>query len=255
MLIKTLVCVIVLALGYVATGAHADEFDAVSAKLEAAIKSEVRTESDIERDANRLPVETLRFMRLRDDMKVVELLPGSGWYTKLLAPVLAERGHLILALGTGRVEDGLLDKSGFGKVKVTAKDASFSRPDGSYYYQLKMTSLGVSDADLVLTFRNYHNFDAPGRAKMNRAAFKALKPGGIYGLVDHSRRHMQQNSPENRRRMDPVLAIREIQAVGFVFEDFSDLHYRADDELRYEVGRRSVTGNTDRWTMRFRKPL
>ena len=65
---------------------------------------------------------------------------------------------------------------------------------------------------------------------------------------------MEADSGENRRRMDPVLAIKEIEAAGFEFVDFSDLHFRADDELRYEVGRKTVTGNTDRWTLKFRKP-
>ena len=61
-------------------------------------------------------------------------------------------------------------------------------------------------------------------------------------------------SPENRRRLDPVQVIHETLAAGFVFEGFSELHYRLDDELRYEVGRRSVSGNTDRFTLRLRKP-
>ena len=65
---------------------------------------------------------------------------------------------------------------------------------------------------------------------------------------------MQKDDPENRRRMDPVLAIKEIEAAGFEFVDYSDLHYRLDDELRYEVGRRSVSGNTDRFTLLFKKP-
>jgi predicted methyltransferase len=81
-----------------------------------------------------------------------------------------------------------------------------------------------------------------------------LKSGGIYAVVDHNRRHMQADDNENRRRMDPVLAIKEIQAAGFVLADYSDLHYRPDDELRYEVGRATVTGNTDRWTLKFIKP-
>ena len=73
-------------------------------------------------------------------------------------------------------------------------------------------------------------------------------------LDPHTRRHMEQDTPENRRRIDPVLAIHEIEAAGFEFADYSDLHYRADDELRYEVGRSTVTGNTDRWTLKFIKP-
>jgi len=65
---------------------------------------------------------------------------------------------------------------------------------------------------------------------------------------------METDNDENRRRMDPVLAIQEIQAAGFKFVEFSDLHLRLDDELRYEVGRKTVTGNTDRWTLKFTKP-
>jgi predicted methyltransferase len=83
--------------------------------------------------------------------------------------------------------------------------------------------------------------------------YDALKPGGIYAVKDHSRRHMEPDNPENRRRMDPVLAIKEIQAAGFVLLDFSDLHFHPDDELRYEVGRKTVTGNTDRFTLKFVK--
>jgi predicted methyltransferase len=89
---------------------------------------------------------------------------------------------------------------------------------------------------------------------MNEVAFDALKKGGIYAVVDHTARHMEAPNSENRRRFDPVLAIKEIQAAGFEFVDFSTLHHRLDDELNYEVSRRSVAGNTDRWTLKFRKP-
>ena len=107
---------------------------------------------------------------------------------------------------------------------------------------------------MVLTFRNYHNFGPEGRAAMNKAVFEALKPGGIYAVVDHTRRHMEVDNNENRRRVDPVLAIKEIQAAGFELVDFATLHFRLDDELRFEVGRSTVTGNTDRFTLKFRKP-
>jgi predicted methyltransferase len=107
---------------------------------------------------------------------------------------------------------------------------------------------------MVVTFRNYHNFGGQGRALMNKAAFDALKPGGIYAVVDHTARHMEPMTDSNRRRFDPVKAIKEIQDAGFVLVDFADLHYREDDELEYEVGARSVSGNTDRWTLKFMKP-
>lgn len=231
----------------------AADFDAVKDKLETAMKADVRSESDTDRDRNRKPVATLEFFGLRDDMKVVELLPGRGWYTKLLAPALAENGELFVAYGTSRVSENLLGEDGFDKVKTAADEANIYRPEGSRFYVLENADLGVSDVDIVFTFRNYHNFGPEGRAAINKAVYDALKPGGIYAVVDHNRRHMQSNDAENRRRVDPVLAIREIQAAGFELVDFSDLHYRPDDELRYEVGRKTVTGNTDRWTLKFRK--
>lgn len=230
------------------------DFDAVKAKLDTAMSADIRTDKEVARDKNRMPIETLEFFGLRDNMKVVELLPGRGWYTKLLAPVLADKGELYLAYGTGGAEAALKDLAGFDKIKVTAKDTKISRPEGSRFYVASDTDLGVKNVDMVLTFRNYHNVDADSRAAINTSVYKALKSGGIYALVDHTRRHMQKLDNENGRRLDPVLAIKEIQAAGFEFVDFSDLHYRADDELRYEVGRKSVTGNTDRWTLKFRKP-
>lgn len=236
------------------SAAIADGHNGVKAKLESAMAADIRTAEETARDANRLPVETLAFFGLRDDLKVVELLPGGGWYTKLLAPVLAENGDFTVALGTDRVEQALAGKPGFENMKISGKDAEFSRPEGARFYEIKMNGLGVDNADMVLTFRNYHNFSAEGRSAMNDAVFAALKSGGIYGVVDHTARHMEPANGENRRRMDPVMAIKEIQAAGFELVDFSDLHYRPDDELRYEVGRKTVTGNSDRWTLKFRKP-
>ena len=233
--------------------ASADDFSVTREKLETAMVAEIRGEADMNRDRNRKPVETLEFFGLRDNMKVIELLPGGGWYTKLLAPVLHENGEYFVALGTARVAENLVGKDGFDRIQVVAEDSRTFRPEGSRFYMLETTGLGVTDADIVFTFRNYHNFAAEGRAAMNRAVYDALKPGGIYAVVDHSRRHMEADSNENRRRIDPVLAISEIQAAGFELVDYSDLHFRPDDELRYEVGRASVTGNTDRFTLKFRK--
>lgn len=238
----------------VAARAIAADFDAVKSKLEAAMASDVRTEADSARDRNRLPVETLEFMGLRDDMTVVELIPGGGWYTKLLAPVLAENGKLHVAYGTGTVKKRLLSKPGFDGVGILGEDTEMGRAKGAKFYHAKNTDIDIKKADMVLTFRNYHNFDAESRANINNSVFKALKRGGTYGLVDHTKRHMQGENSENRRRFDPVLAIKEVEAAGFEFVDYSDLHYKADDELRYEVGRKTVTGNTDRWTLKFRKP-
>ena len=163
---------------------------------------------------------------------------------------MREDGQLVVSIGTQRVEENLVGQPGFDKIEVLQPVGEFTR-EGRRFEGL---TFEAEDMDMVLTFRNLHNFTENGRKALNQAAFDALKPGGVYGVVDHTRRHMQRDSDENWRRMDPVLMIQEIQAIGFELEAFSDLHYRADDELLYEVGRRSVSGNTDRFTLLFRKP-
>jgi predicted methyltransferase len=245
---------LVLILLFTCLSAAAAEFSAVAAKLEDAMAAEIRTEAEKMRDRNRRPMATLEFFGLRDDMTIVELLPGGAWYSKLLAPIMRENGKIYVALNSATTKERLAGAEGFDHVEFIAEDANIFRPEGARHYEIELDGLGVSDVDMVLTFRNYHNFSAAGRAAMNDAVFAALKSGGIYAVVDHNRRHMQADDNENRRRMDPVLAIKEIQAAGFVLVDYSDLHYRPDDELRYEVGRATVTGNTDRWTLKFMKP-
>ena len=226
----------------------------IGKKIQQAVDSDIRTEEEKERDANRKPRETLEFFRLREDMRVVELVPSSGWYTKIIAPVVAEKGGLYVTLGTRRMGALIEKHEELAAVEILPLDVGFKPTDIVGLFDLDEFSLGIEDVDLVLTFRNLHNFVPGARARINRAAFAALKPGGYYGVVDHTRRHNEPGTAENWRRMDPVLAIREIQAAGFELVDFSDLHYRPDDELRYEVGRKTVKGNSDRFTLLFRKP-
>lgn len=245
---------VLLAFAVVLFAGQALAANEIDAKVDAALAAESRPEADRERDRNRRPLDTLTFFGLQDDMRVLELLPGGGWYTRVLAPVLAENGTLYVSIGTNRVKTTVLTEPGFEEVVVLENNANVRRPDGARYYAMDDFDFGVSDLDMVLTFRNLHNFDAESRARMNRQVFKALKSGGLYGVVDHTKRHMEPENVENRRRIDPVLVIKEMQDVGFELVEFSDLHYRADDELEYEVGRRSVSGNTDRFTMLFRKP-
>lgn len=243
--------ILAILLVFIANIADAGDIDA---KVEAALATEGRPEADVARDRNRMPLETLKFFGLQDDMRVLELLPGGGWYTRVLAPVLADNGKLYVALGTGRVKANIVPLPGFDKVEVIETNENTRRPEGARLYVMDEFDFGVDDLDMVLTFRNVHNFDEEGRMLMHRESFEALKSGGVYGIVDHTRRHMERDDRENRRRIDPVLVIKEVEAAGFEFVDYSDLHFRADDELEYEVGRRSVSGNTDRFTFLFRKP-
>lgn len=228
--------------------------DGIEEKVAAALAAESRPEADRVRDKNRLPLETLQFFGLEDDMRVLELLPGGGWYTRVLAPVLADDGKLHVAINTSRVSENVMADPGFDKIEVLDTNDNLRREEGARFYTVDEFTFGLKDLDMVLTFRNMHNFTPEARERINRQVFRSLKSGGVYGVVDHTRRHMEPYNPENGRRVDPVLIIKELLDIGFEFDGYSDLHYRADDELEYEVGRRSVSGNTDRFTLKFSKP-
>ena len=201
--------------------------------IEKALASPIRTAEERARDnLERKPVQTLEFFGLQPNMTVVEIMPGAGWYTKVLGQVLADKGTLHVSIGASRLAPRLKE---WGLDKVKVSDGKFvTKPSGQR---------GVFDAESIEI-----------RALVNKAVFDALKPGGVYGVVDHTRRHNEPTSPENWRRIDPVVVIKEALDAGFIFEAFSDLHYRPDDELKYDSQRPSIAGYSDRFTLKFRKP-
>ena len=220
-----------------------------------AMESDIRTPEERARDRNRQAPQVLEFFQLEPDMRVIEILPFTGWYTKILAPVLRDEGKLYVTHPSPTFYSDafvpVADLPGLDEVE----EIPWGRPlpaDGRPFFG--SGEWDVEPVDLVLTFRNYHNFSLDDRMAINESVFNALKPGGLYGIVDHTRRHMEPDNGENGRRADPVLVIKEVLASGFEFVDYADMLRRPDDELRYEVGRPSVTGNSDRFTLLFRRP-
>lgn len=207
------------------------------------------------REAERQPADVLGFFRLRSDMKVLELLPFSGWYSKVLAQLLDEGGKLYVTQPeVPRYSDQMREMLALpGMQDVGVVDWGRAPAEGESPW-LGSGPWDVEPLDLVLTFRNYHNFGYDDRMAINKSAFDALKSGGYYGIVDHTRRHMEADSRANGRRADPVLVIKEVQDSGFVFEDYSTALARPQDGLTLEVGQPEVTGQTDRFVLLFRKP-
>jgi len=223
-------------------------------KLEAAMAMEHRSDKNRARDGNRAPLKAMAFCGLADDMTVIEFGPGSGWYTELLGPVLQEKGVLSILYKDKWMKklDPLLAMDFMSAVKKNPIDIGWNSDEKRF--DVGDIVIEAKDADLALNIREYHNFNSEGAAKLNTALFAALKSGGHYCIIDHTRRHMEPRWSENRRRADPVQVIKEVQAAGFVLVDYSDMFFKPDDELRYEVGRKSVTGNTDRFSLLFVKP-
>jgi predicted methyltransferase len=228
--------------------------DRTTEKIRAALALAYRTEADTSRDANRAPLEALQFMGLRDDMRVFEFGPGAGWYTKILAPVLKDEGELIIGYKKEWIDElsDLLAEPELSAVRRVNLDMDWDRE--LYAFSFNSMDFDAEDLDMFLNIREYHNLHGDDRMAFNKAVFEALKPGGRYVVIDHSRRHMQPDGPENVRREDPVKVLVEVQSAGFDLLDYSDMFYRLDDSLEYEVGRRTVAGNTDRFFFVFEKP-
>jgi len=224
------------------------------------LASDMRTAEDRARDPNRQPWDTLEFFRMREDMRVIEILPAGGWYTKILAPLLREEGKLYVVHPPGFYADafaetaalpGMEEVEQIGWGTPAAGAGGGGRAGGPFGPSGRWD---VEPVDLIVTFRNYHNFSPADRMTVNESAFDALKPGGYYGIVDHTRRHMEPGTQANGRRVDPVLVIKEVQESGFEFVDFSDALRRPNDLLVLEVGNPEVSDRADGFTLLFRKP-
>lgn len=214
-----------------------------------------RTPEQRAEDSYRKPALTLDFFGLQPDMKVVEFFPGGGYYSEIIASGLSEKGELLL-VGPGSNNAGRIAQAS-GK-KVTALPESALQATGqnpaTRWATVEKFDLGVSDVDLFISVRNLHDYTQDSRPLLHNGVLAALKSGGIYAIEDHTRRHNDPGGIEIWRRVDPVQMIKEVEAAGFEFVDYSNLHFRPDDTLEYDTTRPSLNRYSDRFTLKFRKP-
>ncbi|MGB5133159.1 MAG: methyltransferase domain-containing protein [Steroidobacteraceae bacterium] len=249
---------------------------ATIATLDRTLAGDHRSVANRARDVYRHPKETLSFFGLRQDMTVLEVWPGGGgWYTEVLAPVLRDHGHYIAA-GFDPKMDSKYQQDG---IKAFA-DKLASRPD--LYGKATVTALQHPNAlqpvpddsvDMVLTFRNLHNWMSRDAAEpMLAAMFRALKPGGILGMVEH---HASDSVPQDPHAKSGYVredyAIALAKAAGFELIGKSSINANPKDAKDYPQGvwtlpptfregdvnreRYAAIGESDRFTLRFRKPL
>jgi len=224
--------------------------------IAAAVADSNRPAADTERDANRKHAETLKFAGVAPGEQVAELLPGSGYFTRLFSKVVGGTGH-VYALVPAPPPDAPADRPDFAaRVKALAADPNYSNVSVVVepFSQLKTPA----PVDLVWTSQNYHdlhNFPGLDVAVFNQMVFQALKPGGIYLILDHATAPGAGVSQTSTlHRIDPEIVKKEVLAAGFEFVGSSDLLRRASDPHTAKVFDPAIRGMTDQFILKFRKP-
>lgn len=251
-------------------GKPAAKAAAASPALLAALKAPNRTPANLARDRYRHPAETLAFFGVRPGDTVVEVWPGGGWYTEILAPYLAGRGTYYAATpagrGTERFGQFIAGKPVYGKVKV----ATFP------VLTAGGTPVPAGSADVVLTFRNVHNWmGSESSESIAPEAFRQLhvmlKPGGTLGIVDHRLPERADTAREKSSGYLKVSTVRRLaEQAGFRYAGSSEVNANPKDTADWPNGvwtlpptyalkdqdraRYAAIGESDRMTLKFVKP-
>jgi len=232
----------------------------LSHSLKESIESQDRTPQFTSRDVYRHPFETLTFFNIQPDMTVVELNPGGGWYTEILANYIHYPGTLIAAQGSYYME-GFKKKMDsdpmFGRVEIVTLSSNLAEPNS---------------VDAIVTFRNLHNWLGPQMDSIFKSSMVALKPGGIFGVVEH-----RANPGTNLKAMKSSGYVTEAHAIevalnnGFELVAKSEINANPKDTKDHPKGvwtlpprlrlddvdkeKYESIGESDRMTLLFRKPL
>ena len=248
-----------------------------AARLDAAIAGAWRSPENRARDAARRPAETLRFFGVRPGQTVIEITPGSGaWYAEILAPYLNESGQYIAAIvdpaatAEGRARDYQQAQRDGLQARFDAAPAQFGRARMVAYDPAAPRFGPANSADVVLTFRNVHNWRMSGQAEaMFKGFYDVLRPGGVLGVVEHRARG---DVPDGDRSgyvgQSQVIALA--QAAGFRVDGSSEINANPRDTRDHPNGvwtlpptnrhepqdaaRYAAIGESDRMTLRFVKP-
>lgn len=232
-----------------------------------------RPEADRARDRYRHPKDTLLFFGIRPEMKVLEVWPEPGWYTDVIAPLVRDRGKYYAAV----IEPDP------GSQYITARLEAYHKKlasDPTLYGNVTIVTfpshggdvVPPGTADMVVTFRNIHNWMAQGTASEAFATmFKALKPGGVLGVVEHRGNPALPQDPKAKSGyVNEEYAIKLIEAQGFRLVGTSEVNANPKDTKDYEQGvwtlpptyrlgdqdreKYAAIGESDRFTLKFEKP-
>jgi predicted methyltransferase len=239
--------------------------------LQEAVASPFRTPQNMRRDMYRHPVETLKFLGLQPNMTVVEIWPGAGWYAQILAPYLSNQGTYVAAIVPPEKNEY------FKKAYDNLSGWAAQYPNVKMNY-VSFTPPEIKDfakpesADMVLTFRNVHNWTTNDAAdEAFKAFYSVLKPGGILGVVEHRADEKAAIGPKDKSGyVKESEVIRLATAAGFKLDAKSEINANPKDTKDYPQGVWTLPptlalkdqdrakyldiGESDRMTLRFIKP-
>ncbi|WP_394002978.1 class I SAM-dependent methyltransferase [Luteimonas sp. WGS1318] len=248
-----------------------------AARLDTVLAGEWRSPENRARDAARHPAETLRFFGVRPGQTVIEITPGSGaWYAEILAPYLNDDGQYVAAMvdpaaaAEGRARDYQQAQRDGLQARFDAAPAQFGRARMVAYDPAAPRFGPANSADVVLTFRNVHNWRMSGQAEaMFKGFYDVLRPGGVLGVVEHRARG---DVPDGDRSgyVGQAQVIALAQAAGFRVDGSSEINANPADTRDHPNGvwtlpptnrhepqdaaRYTAIGESDRMTLRFVKP-
>ena len=271
-IIKTLSTASLLTLALAsAPAAMAHNHGAAVQALEEAASGSHRSDKNKARDQYRHPVETLAFFGFKPSMTVVEIAPGGGWYTEVLAPAVKGKGKLYGAHYPDKGDDSYGSKSRRKLEKKLAGNKVFGEVELTNFTPKVASELApAGTADLVLTFRNLHNWGKEGVSQVFKDAYKALKPGGVLGVVEH-RMPASQKWEDNKRSgyFPEKMAIKLAKKAGFKLAGKSEVNANAKDTADHPKGvwtlppvlalkdqdkdKYLAIGESDRMTLKFVK--
>ncbi len=236
--------------------AHGKPGEKIPAYISAAVADAGRPEEDKQDDASRKPAETLQFVGVKPGEKVVELVPARGYWTRIFSKVVGPKGH-VYALSPPRRPNAPPDSPD----PAAATTALAAQPA---YSNVSVQSGSIArisvpePVDVVFTSRNYHdvhNATNVDIAAFNKAIFDALKPGGVYVVLDHAAAPGSGvRDTSTLHRIDPEAVKTEAQAAGFVLAGQSRILENPQDTHTLPVFDASIRGKTDQFILAFRKP-
>lgn len=227
---------------------------ATPAYVTAAINDPARA-ADTKDDARRQVAAVLTFAQVKPGDKVLELVPGSGYWTRVFSAIVGPRGHVYTVWPDEMAKFAAKSLAQWQGLVATPHYANVSLLKGPAAH------LSVpAPVDVVFTSQNYHDYHDPfmgpvDMGSFDKQVFAALKPGGVFVVIDHvAPAGSGLSDTHTLHRIDPAVVKNEVEAVGFVFDGESDALHNPADPHTANVFDKSIRGHTDQFIFRFRKP-